>query len=246
MKPPVNWVAELAHVREVSLFGTADLAFWKDRLRQRALVPAEGDGRAQILIIASESTFWGVLFRELIFSVLCRRAEGTLQDASYLMGAFISQRLFAFCERALFSTPYSYGDVCLSVSVPASIRLVGDGDVVFRAEMGVDTTEREREPSQRGESGWQGTVFLPESGRGKRRQGNVFFVKIRGHTQTYPFLPGVDFLTIAPSPDTHVLQELIDSRFVATEWVIREDATHARSKTYTQGDVNRGAGAPGS
>ena len=32
MNTSVKWAAELAHVREVSLLGTADLAFWKDRL----------------------------------------------------------------------------------------------------------------------------------------------------------------------------------------------------------------------
>ena len=32
MSTSVKWAAELAHVREVSLLGTADLAFWKDRL----------------------------------------------------------------------------------------------------------------------------------------------------------------------------------------------------------------------
>ena len=37
----VKWAAELAHVREVSLLGTADLAFWKDRLLKEGLPKAQ-------------------------------------------------------------------------------------------------------------------------------------------------------------------------------------------------------------
>ena len=53
MNPPVKWVAELPHVREVSLRGSAELAFWKDRLRKENLIPAEKDGKAQILVVAA-------------------------------------------------------------------------------------------------------------------------------------------------------------------------------------------------
>ena len=85
MNTHIKWAAELAHVREVSLLGTADLAFWRDRLRKEDLVLTERDGRAQILIIAVEGRFWGVRFHELSFAVLVsRHEEGTQQDACYL------------------------------------------------------------------------------------------------------------------------------------------------------------------
>lgn len=233
MNTPVKWVAELAHVREVSLLGTADLAFWKDRLWKDDLVPAERDGRAQVLIVAADARFWGVRFQELSFSVLVSRNEdGTRQDASYLIRAFNSCRLFASCERAFFSTPYYHGRVRLSVSFPASIQLVEAGKVVFQAGMNAEASTAGREPLRSGEDGWEGAVFLPEHRRGKGRQGNLFYARIRGHTQTYPFLPSKDSMTIRPSPDNDVLQALIDSRFVAEEWAIRADATHAKSKTY--------------
>ena len=41
MSPSIQWAAELANVREVSLRGTADLAFWTDRLKPEDLLPAE-------------------------------------------------------------------------------------------------------------------------------------------------------------------------------------------------------------
>jgi hypothetical protein len=51
----IRHVARLARVREVSLLGTADLAFWKARLQAEGLVPAEAGGKAQVLIIAADS-----------------------------------------------------------------------------------------------------------------------------------------------------------------------------------------------
>jgi hypothetical protein len=238
MNTPVKWAAELAHVREVSLRGTADLAFWKDRLMKEDLFPAESDGQAQLLIVAADLKYMGVRFRELSLSVLVSwLQEGTGQDAAYLVRAFNSCRLFAFCERVFFSTPYYHGDVGVSASFPASIHIVQKGEVVFRAEMGAGGSGPAREPSRCGEDGWEGPVFLPESRRGKGRQGNLFFARIRGQTQSYSFLAAKDSVTIRPSSDSEVLQALLDSHFVAKEWAVREDATHAKSKTYKRTEV---------
>jgi hypothetical protein len=238
MNKPVKWAAELAHVREVSLLGTADLAFWRDRLLKEDLSPAERDGQAQLMIVAADARFRGVRFRELSFSVLiCPQEKGSRQDGAYLVRAFNSCRFFAFCERMFFATPYYHGDVRVSASSPTSIHLLKKGDVAFGAEMRADTSGPGREPSRRGEDGWEGPVFLPASRRGKGRQGDLFFARIRGRTQTYPFLPAQDAVTLRPTPDSAVLQALLDSQFVAKEWAVREDAIHAKSKTYKRADV---------
>lgn len=233
MNTTVKWAAELAHVKEVSLLGTADLDFWKDRLEKENLVPAESDGQAQVLVIAAEMKYMGVRFRELSFSALVSwPEEGVRQDAAYLVRALNSVRMFAFCERMFFSTPYYHGDVRLSASLPAYIHLVEKGEVLFRAEMGAGSTGPEREPSRHEEDGWEGPIFLPENRRGKGRPGKWFFARVRGDTRGYPFLSSQDTLAINPSPESEVLQAFVDSHFVATEWIIREDATHAKSKTY--------------
>jgi hypothetical protein len=240
MKAPVKWAAELAHVREVTLLGTADLAFWKHWLMQQDLRPSEHDGHAQLLIVAADSKYMGVCFRELSFSVLVSTQEvGVEQDAAYLVRAFNSCRLFAFCERVFFSTPYRHGDVRVSASSPVAVHLVKNGEVVFRAQLEADASGLERETSHRGEDGWEGPIFLPETWRGKGRQGKLFFARLQGDTKTYPFLPSKDLLTINPSPACDVLQALAASHFVAKEWVVREDASHARSKTYKRADVSR-------
>jgi hypothetical protein len=245
MNTSVKWAAELAHVREVSLMGTADLAFWKDRLQKEELLPAQSDGRAQLLIIAADSRFMGVRFQEMSFCVSVSRPDGGIrQDAAYLVRAFNSCRFFAFCERAFFSTPYYHGDVRMSASLPPSIHLVKKGEVVFAAEMGADPSGLGRETSRFGDDGWDGPVFLPPGRRGGGRQGKLFMARLRGYTRRYAFLPGTDSVAIRPPPDSEVLQALMGSHFVAKEWIIREDATHAKSKTYKRADLLPGRPTP--
>lgn len=230
MHPSIKWAAELDRVRELSLAGTADLDFWREHLREHDLVPAESqDGQAQIQVVAADATFMGVRFRELSFSVLVRAPEREYpQGATYLVGAFNSSRFFAYCERAFFSTPYDHGDVRLSGSPPASIHLAKNEEGVFRAEL----RAMGREPARRGEQSWMGPVFLPEARPGKVRQGNLFYARLSGQTQTYPFLPDQDSLMLAPAPASTVLQLLHHSRFTGKEWAVREAAAHAKSKTY--------------
>src|SRR5436190_14809837 len=99
----IKWAAKLSHVREVSLLGTADLAYWADRLKAQGLAPDARDGKAQVLIVAADARFMGVPFREVSLSVLAREDAGkTTREGTYLLHAFNSSRFFAFCERRLF------------------------------------------------------------------------------------------------------------------------------------------------
>jgi hypothetical protein len=68
MKPP-KYIAELNHVREVSLFGVADLAWWTKRLQCEGLFPTTSSGRAQVMISGIASRFMGLPFRELVIAV---------------------------------------------------------------------------------------------------------------------------------------------------------------------------------
>lgn len=55
----MKYIAELAHVRDVSLLGTADLEFWVERLKSEGLTPVEHAGRARVLVVG-DSKFLGV------------------------------------------------------------------------------------------------------------------------------------------------------------------------------------------
>ena len=106
MNPTIKWAARLSHVREISLRGGADLSYWKDRLDRERLVPLERDGRAEILIISADAKFRGVRFREVSFSVAVAPPEPSPGiETVFLLGAFNSNRFFAWCERTFFSTP---------------------------------------------------------------------------------------------------------------------------------------------
>lgn len=229
----MKYVAELAHVCEVSLLGSADLGFWAERLRSEGLTPVEHAGRARVLVVACDSKFFGVRFREMSFSVFVRwpdASEGS--DAAFLVQAFNSSRFFAWSERTWFSTPYRHGMINVDVGLPASMRLGLEGQTVFSVVMVADS---HRTPSRSGVEGFAGPIFLPRGTREKTTSGRLFFAKIEGETQAYPFQT-TDTLTISPSADCPILRALIDSHFVAHEWLIRRDAVHAKSKTFRRMD----------
>lgn len=225
MTRTIDYVATIPHVREVSILGTADLAFWTGRLRTEGLTPLDWDGRAQILVIAADLRFRGIQFQEISFSIVL--SEG----GAFLAQAFNSKWLFAFFERNFFRTPYDFGSVRVSTALPASAQLNRE-EVLFRAVMGTGAAPTEPGFSPYPE-GWDGPVFLPSRSRDKRR---VFFAQIRGATQTVVFEPSRDLLEIRPSKEISVFQALIDSGFNASHWLVRQDAVHAKSKTYPRSD----------
>jgi len=59
-----------------------------------------------------------------------------------------------------------------------------------------------------------------------------FVARITGDTTTLPVTDAGAVVSSASAPDTQPLQALFDSKFIPTEWQIRLDATHAKSKTY--------------
>jgi hypothetical protein len=71
-----------------------------------------------------------------------------------------------------------------------------------------------------------------EAKAGGRRDGKFFIAKITGDTRVYPFLRSEDTVLLSPVRGSDVIQALIDSGFACKEWAVREDATHAKSKTY--------------
>ena len=62
-------------------------------------------------------------------------------------------------------------------------------------------------------------VFLPGNTRVKVTSGRLFVAKVEGESQADPF-------------GCPILQALIDSHFVVHEWLIRRQATYAKSKTF--------------
>jgi hypothetical protein len=232
--PGFKFVAVLPHAREIGLLGSADEVYWADLLRGQDLSPLERDGRASVLISAIESRFLGFRFRELCISVLVGRdVGGARQDGFYLAAAWNSSRYFAAVERAFFSTPYRHGNVCVDVRVPASLGLVGEAVVVFRAEMFAPSDAVAREPARSGVAGWHGPIFLPRDKPGASAGGKWFYARVGGDTRVFPFAPARDTVSFNTPDDQPAFRWLIESGFLGREWVIREDANHARTKTFS-------------
>lgn len=233
----IRWTAELTHVDEVSLLGTASLSYWRDKLAREELRPIETNGRAQLLIIAAEASFMRLRFMELSVSVL---VSSDLLKAdkrqAFLVHAFNSRRTFVFCERKLFATPYTFADVRLSSDLPAWVEVADRNTVFFRIAMS-DTlaSTGKREPTHCADDGWQGPVFLPSSQRCAADARRLFFARVSGFAKTYPFRQEDEY-TIRPGQGRPMLESLIASEFIPTEWVIRSDAQHAKSKTYRRSD----------
>jgi hypothetical protein len=73
-------------------------------------------------------------------------------------------------------------------------------------------------------------IFLPSKGAG-RGTGLVFCARLSGPMRTFPFMPD-DVIEIRRSSENPVLGWLVDSLFTGVEWGIRQQGTHARSKTF--------------
>ncbi|HEY0737525.1 MAG TPA: hypothetical protein VGD69_21580 [Herpetosiphonaceae bacterium] len=216
----IRYTAEIDNVREVTLYGTADLAFWQTLLHRHGLLPDSSDGAAHLVLSATALVWKGLSFRELIVTVAtCTDRDQPQPDSFYLAHAFNSSRMLAWTERRLFNTPYTHADIQLNPSAPLIDVRHGD-QPLFSAQM-----DQPKAPSTQRHEDWDGPVFLPGSG------GKYFFVVLSGEQAIYPFA-AADRIEIAPGGDEPIFQWLRQSHFAPTEWRIRTDATHARSKTY--------------
>lgn len=246
MTTSVKWAAQLQGVREVSLHGTADLDFWRKRIAEHGVEPLATDGRATIAIVSATGTFAGVRFSEMSVSV----ATVTSPDAAdmpsfFLDGAYNSSRFFAWCERVFFSTPYAFAQVDVDCTLPAAIRVARRGQIIFQASMGpVDPTST-RLPARQIDETWLAQIFLPGRPGLVANKRKVFLASICGVTEVYPFLADNDTILMGQAINARATENpmsdrfptsvrmLADSEFTPVEWMVRSNATHAKSKTYT-------------
>jgi hypothetical protein len=233
----IDYDVEISGVREVSLRGTAELGFWRDRLLSEGFFPVPAKGRAELLVSSTNAKFHGIPFRELSFSVfVSRREDSDEAEGLYLVRAFNSIRFFAFVERTFFSTPYYPGELIVEVGPPARVELREGDRVPLRMTMSMSMSMPPRKSATVRDDGWEGPIFLPRSGRGG---GKLFFARLRGETTVSPFDPVTDVVTIAASPAQPIFDELLRSGFTPREWVVRPNATHGKSKTVPLDSVPR-------
>lgn len=211
---------QVSNVREVTLLGSADLAYWRDHLHSTGLYPVPESGEAQIVMSATEARFMGIRFREFPISIPVSLTDGGPQDGYYLIHAINSIRFFAFVERVRFRTPYFYGRVEMSHALPSAFRFTGEG-VLIEARMGSSAMNRPLADSWLGQD-WEWPVLLPGSQQGKA--GDLFYARVHGASRCYRFEPE-DAILLQPSAHHPVIQWLIESEFAPTHWSLRESAS---------------------
>ena len=222
-----RFIVEVQHVKEVTLAAEADWAYWQDRLQGEAVLPFKQNGKARIMISATELHSMGRRTNEITVGlIVSESASADSPDALYLVHAFNSSRVFAWIERAFFATPYYRGRIQLDAQVPVKIRLEDSAGMVLQAQMVAQAP-----PDSCGEELWQGKIYLPRGEANAQRAGKYFVAKLGGLTEIYAFAP-TDTLQWNPRPEYPVFQWLRESNLTGREWRIRTDATHARSKTY--------------
>ncbi|MBL8814520.1 MAG: hypothetical protein JNL58_00720 [Planctomyces sp.] len=233
MGQSLKWAAQLDNVSEVSLTGTADFDYWKNHLATQGYVPVKTDDRASIAVVSASGKFAGVRFQELSISVSVSAPNGGMGLPSFfLVQAFSSNRFFAFCERALFSTPYQFANVTVDYPEPTGVRVFQKGQVCLESSMASNAAAHQRSRVERRDL-WLAQILLPFNPQSASLRRRMFFARICGNTQIYPFLHGIDRIKIPEHSGCGAIDSLLKSNFAPVEWLIRPKASHAKSKTYT-------------
>lgn len=217
----VQYAANLKNVTEVALHGTADLLFWEAVLRKENLLPYQEAGRAVLLLSAIGAKWSGFKCTEFGIAVgICLNEAEMRLDGYYLPYAFNSSKLLAFSVRMFSRTPYFYGDIRLENKLPASIKLQDRTEVLLHARMSIPGTPPVVEYLE-----WKVPIFLPNN-RGK------YFLVLAGEADLYPFSPETDQFELKPSARHQIFQQLIESNFAGSVWVLRNNSRYAKLKTY--------------
>ncbi|MCA9255162.1 MAG: hypothetical protein KDA33_05965 [Phycisphaerales bacterium] len=225
----MKYAAVVKHAREVTLMGTADADHWAAPLERVGLTPCRRDDRVGMLISVAAGK-WGIHFREVAIGVAaCRQPGCNAPDGYYAAYAFHSSRLFAWCERTFFKASHRLATIDLTLDPPASIEIRSETDIALRAAMG---TARERSRQETVDIVFP--VFLPNRGDRMASNRNVFHVRIAGETDAYPYESESDFFTVGEDNGALAMPLLAECDFQGTEWLVRRDAIHARTKTKSE------------
>lgn len=230
--PNLRVAAAIAGVREVTLVGTADLAFWRAQLQPIGLRPYADAGQALVTISATAARWQGLAFCELSFSIAVGSQADERAHAGYFLArAYNSRRALAFAERTFFKTPYYAGKLQVLTGPSARIELIEAGVPAFRAAMAGD-----RPAQSSGDDTWEGPIYLPGAA------GSRFYARLAGDSQVYAFAPGQDTLSMRPAAHAAIFGQLLESGFAPREWRVRSNATHIKSQTYALASIRK-AGA---
>ena len=224
----IRYVAEVENVKEVSLFANADLAYWREQIRNEEFVPYDDDGKAELLITSADLVWKGMRSQEVSISLKVCANDLNEPNGFYLVHAFNSSRIFAWIERNVFHTPYYHTDIAVRTDPGAAVLVASGSDSLIHLQIG----ERDTPPSLVNWR-WLGPVFLPPF-KASHKTKKVFFARIEGSTETFSFDASKDILRFDHDGLRGIIRQLKDSGIIGKEWHIRKKAFHGKSKTYDQ------------
>lgn len=218
----VPYVATIDRVREITIVGKSDLAFWRRRLAGERLVPGDVGGHAESVVTVTLGRWAGLAFREVILAVRVSGdpgGHGSDRLAIHLAHAFNSSRFLAFMERTFFRTPYLPADVTCETPSLRGFRVVEGPRTVLAGELPASARRIDPDPQL-----WEGPIFLTG---GKER----FFARLSGVTETFEGPGGCLLIDASGYGAAHPMRAFADAGFEPLRWSTRSDATHARSRT---------------
>ncbi len=216
------YIATIDRVREITLVGASDLAFWRRRLAEERLVPGDVGGHAESVVTVTLGRWAGLAFREVILAVRVSRdpgGDGSDRSAIYLAHAFSSSRFLAFMERTLFRTPYLPAEVACDVPSLRGFRVVEGPRAVLAGELPAGARRVAADPEL-----WEGPICL--TGGTER-----FFARLSGVTETFEAPGGCLRIDASGYGPAHPMRAFADAGFEPLRWSTRSDAIHARSRT---------------
>lgn len=236
---PPKWIATIAPVGEITIYGTADAGYWTDRLAGLGMRPVTSDGLAQLLISSVTARFRGWPFRELSLSVAAAprssaaSARQTSQDATgYWLGqAFHSSRVLAWCERVFFQTPYDLAEIELNLTRPYRLAVAQRGKPLLLAELGAAPGGEVSSPLRSGWEVWEGPIYLADRSAAPSAPARWFAARLEGEAQVFAVQPPSDRVELHEHAAWPLLAEFRRSGFQAREWLLRPAGRHRRSKT---------------
>ena len=219
-----NYIAEVNSVREIAIRGYANTGFWRDYLRRFELTPMSDDHRTRLNYTVNRARWMGMSFCEATLVIDVEPRKSTNMITAFLVSAVNTSRFLSLCERTLFRTPYQFGSIDLQLEPLTQLTARHqDGSLINATKSQASDVIRHEQET------WEGLVYLPPVRNGSNES---MYVRLSGAVDVYPFDAERDRWSVASTDDQQVSELLIRSDFVPTEWRVRPDGAHARSKTY--------------
>ncbi len=215
MTKPIRYMTVIHPVLEVTLLGNADYATWQPILETEGFHPTHTK-TIPIIISGTQARYMGVTFRELSISL-------EIDDKRFLLiHAFNSNRFFAWAERNLFRTPYYHA----SIAVNSHHIAIHQGENrLFEAKLPTDA-----QIVKQSNDDYEWVICLPKALRKNADMPHYFHAQLAGHAQYYA--PQSAHIGFVNRTSNMILSRLAESQFELTDWSVRMQARHSKSKTY--------------